>query len=292
MIRVTPSRPGLLATTAMAPLLWGTTYLVFRELLPRTHPLGVAAARSLGGGALLAAWAAVGSTHRDLLPTDLRSWVLGALNIAVFSGLLLVAAARLPGGSVATLAATQPLWAAMVAWPLLGQRPRPAVVLASIGGAFGVLLTVAQPQGVDRWGTSAALLAAASMAMGTVLLERWRDQTTAVSVTSRQLLAGGALLLPLALWLEGPLPRPDAAAAGGWLWLVPINTTLAVALWVRGARRLGSVATFLGLLSPVVAVLLDAVVTRHVPTSSQLLGLGLVAASTVLGLRPESNPKT
>ena len=50
------ARLGLVARTALAPALWGGTYALFTETLPTSHPLSVAAGRSLVGGLLLLAW--------------------------------------------------------------------------------------------------------------------------------------------------------------------------------------------------------------------------------------------
>ena len=107
----------LTVTTAVAPVLWGTTYLVTTELLPEGRPLLVAALRALPAGLLLLA-----VTRR--LPSGgwwWRSAVLGALNIGVFFALLFVAAYRLPGGVAATLGAVQPLVVAGLGAALLGQ---------------------------------------------------------------------------------------------------------------------------------------------------------------------------
>jgi probable blue pigment (indigoidine) exporter len=266
----------------VAPALWGCTYIVFRELLPHGHPLGVAAIRALAGALLLALWSRRG---RPRLPRATHVWVLGALNIAVFSGLLMFAATRLSGGHVATLASTQPLWAALWAWPLLGRRPARAVLLASVAASVGVwLLIAAHDARVDLGGVIAAIAAALSMAAGTVLLERWADRATPSETATDQLFIGGLLLLPVALVLEGPMPAPDPSALLGWLLLVPLGTSLAFALWVRGAQRLGPSAAFLGLASPVVAVAIDVVWMGTWTSTSQWAGSALVLGSTAVGI--------
>ncbi len=96
---------GLTAATALAPMVWGTTYAVTTKLLPPNHPLFAALLRSLPMGLL-----AVGVT--GVLPRGDWWWkiaVLGGLNIGTFLPLLFIAAERLPGGVAATLAAAQPL---------------------------------------------------------------------------------------------------------------------------------------------------------------------------------------
>jgi probable blue pigment (indigoidine) exporter len=91
--------------TALAPMIWGTTYVVTTELLPPNHPLMAAALRSLPIGMLLIVWS-------RKLPTGRWWWrilLLGSLNIGIFQALLFIAAYRLPGGVAATAGAIQPL---------------------------------------------------------------------------------------------------------------------------------------------------------------------------------------
>src|SRR5262245_24369296 len=108
-----------LVLTAMAPMLWGTSYIITTELLPEIRPLLVATMRALPIGLLLV------MSYR-VLPKGVwwwRSLVLGALNIGLFFALLLVATYRLSGGVTATMGAIQPLLVLLFSWPLFGQRP-------------------------------------------------------------------------------------------------------------------------------------------------------------------------
>lgn len=91
--------------TALAPISWGTTYVVTTEFLPPDRPLLVAAMRSLPIGILL-------TIGMRKLPQGDWWWriiVLGSLNIGLFQALLFVAAYRLPGGVAATAGSIQPL---------------------------------------------------------------------------------------------------------------------------------------------------------------------------------------
>ena len=89
----TDARPIALATAAVAPIVWGTTYAVTTELLPVGRPLLAGALRALPAGLVLLA---IGRR----LPEGVwwwRSAVLGTLNIGAFFALLFVAAGRLDG---------------------------------------------------------------------------------------------------------------------------------------------------------------------------------------------------
>ena len=240
--------------TALAPMVWGSTYLVTTEALPQGHPLTLAMLRALPAGLLLLA------LTRCLPP---RAWwprvlVLGALNFALFWALLFVAAYRLPGGVAATLGAMQAIMVLGLARGLLGTRIRPLALAAALAGVAGVALLVLGPDAaLDPVGIAAGLGGAAAMAGGTVLSRRWQPPVPALSFTAWQLAAGGLLLLPAALLLEPPLPPLDAANLAGIAWLGLVGAALTYWLWFRGVARLepGAVS-MLGMMSPVTAVTL------------------------------------
>ena len=164
-----PLNPTLL-TTILVPCIWGTTYIIFTQTLPVDHPLLVGALRALPAGLLLMALGP-GLPPRDkLLPLA----ALGLANIGIFFALLFVSAARLPGGLAATVGSTQPLIVGLLAWPLLNRRPGRGQIVAALAGLVGVALLVLDPHAKpDALGIIAGLASAASMATGTVLIERW-----------------------------------------------------------------------------------------------------------------------
>ena len=84
-------------TTALAPAIWGSTYIVTTELLPPDRPFTAALLRTIPAGLLLVLFC-------KRLP-ERREWgrlaALSALNIGFFQAFLFVAAYRLPGGLAA-----------------------------------------------------------------------------------------------------------------------------------------------------------------------------------------------
>lgn len=277
---VSPSA-RVVAATALAPCLWGTTYVVFTQTLPVDHPLLVAAVRALPAGILLMMLGAGLPPRGRLLPLAL----LGFANIGLFFALLFYAAARLPGGVAATLSSAQPLIVAFLAWPLLGRRPRPALVAAALCGIFGVALLVFDPKvSVDLPGAAAALASAVSMATGTVLIARWGRAGTPMQLAAWQLAFGGAILLPLALLIEGTPRLPSALNIGGLTYLILFGTALAYWLWVRGIGLLGPDTAFLGLLSPLVATLVGTLMLGEWLGPLQWLGIAVILGATLTGM--------
>lgn len=272
------SRDLLLA--ALAPIVWGTTYLVTTEALPPGRPLLAATLRALPVGLLLV----LVTRERPSGSWWWRSAVLGVLNIGAFFALLFVAAYRLPGGVAATAGAVQPLVVATLAAFLLGERLRARTVVAGIVGIVGVALLVLGPEAaLDPLGVAAALAGTVSMGTGVVLTKRWGRPTALLTATGWQLTAGGLLLLPLALVVEGGLPVLTATNLVGYAWLGAVGTGMAYVLWFRGIGRLPvSALTFLGLLSPLVATVLGWAVLGQALGRLQLLGMVLVVVAVVL----------
>jgi probable blue pigment (indigoidine) exporter len=269
----------ILAATAFAPLTWGTTYAVTTELLPPDKPFLAAAIRALPAGLLLLL-----ATRR--LPQGVWWWkasALGALNIGVFFALLFVAAHRLPGGAAATIGAVQPLLVAVMASRWIGERLTAAKIAAAAVGLAGVALLVLQSQArLDAVGVAAALGGAASMAGGLVLTKKW-GQPASLAVTSWQLTAGGLLLVPLALFAEGPLPAQlSGLNVAGYAYLSLAGTALAYALWFRGLQLLPAFsASLLGLLSPLVATATGWLVLHQQLSPGQTAGAVLILGTLV-----------
>lgn len=267
--------------TALAPMTWGTTYVVATELLPPHHPLLVAALRSLPIGILLTAWL-------RQLPQGIWWWrilLLGSLNIGIFQALLFVAAYRLPGGVAATAGAIQPLLVVLFSWIILNENPSKLSIGAAIAGFVGVGLLVLGPTArLDSIGVVAAIAGAATMGLGTVLVKRWKRPVSLLVFTAWQLAVGGIVLLPIALVIEGPITHLSTINLLGFVYLGLVGTGVAYTLWFRGIDKLkASAVSYLGLMSPVVATLIGFVLLHQTFTPIQLIGIALVLMSVLLG---------
>ena len=97
--------PDLLLT-ALAPLIWGSTYLVTTLFLPPERPFTAA--------------------------------LLGVLNIGLFQAMLFVAAYRLTGGLAAILTSTQTLMVLLLTWLVGGQMPPKAAWAWAAAGVAGI----------------------------------------------------------------------------------------------------------------------------------------------------------
>jgi len=275
---VLSNRTFLLVTTALAPALWGTTYLTTTLHLPEDRPLLAATLRALPAGILLLLLC----RRFPRAHWWWKSWVLGILNIAAFFALLFIGAYRLPGGVAAIVGGIQPLLVAILATKFLYERLTLRVVIASATGVFGVGLIVLRAQSrLDTIGIVAAFAGTISMSTGIILSKRWGQPAPPLATTAWQLTAGGLTLLVIMFAFEGlPLIPLTEQNILGYGYLSIVGTAFAYVLWFRGISVLpASTIAFLGLLSPVVAILLGWIVAGEISTPLQIVGIIVVLSS-------------
>lgn len=271
------SRTSDLLITALAPLVWGSTYVVTTELLPAGYPITVSALRTLPAGLMLLLLV-------RRLPHGEWWWksaLLGAFNFTIFQTMLFISAYRLPGGVAATVGAIQPLLVIVLARLFMSSPIRPLSIVAGLAGIAGVALLVLTPHArLDMTGILAGLAGAVSMAFGTVLSRHWQPPVSPLAVTAWQLTAGGVLLVPIALVFEPALPSLTPDNWAGLVWLGLVGGALAYIVWFRGIGRLGPTAVSpLGFLSPLMAVVLGWILLGQQLSALQITGMAVVLAS-------------
>lgn len=274
--------------TALAPAIWGTTYLV-TTILPPERPLLASVLRALPAGLVLLA-----ATRR--LPTGhwwWRSALLGMLNVGAFFPLLFFAAYRLPGGVAAIVGAIQPLIVAALSALVLRVGTPPLRLAAAVAGAGGVaLLTLTSAARLDPWGIAAMTTATGCMGTAIVLGKRWGGAVAPLRMAAWQLTAGGIVLLPLTLTVEGLPPALSGLNVLGYGYLTVVGGAISYGLWFRGVERLSATSvSLLGLGSPVVATLIGFLVLGQLLTGWQLVGFTLALGALVVGQLAGSRPR-
>jgi probable blue pigment (indigoidine) exporter len=280
-----------LALTAVAPIIWGSSYIVTTQFLPNLDPLTISLLRALPAGLLLL-----------LLVRQLPqgAWIgkmliLGALNFSIFWSLLFFAAYRLPGGVAAILGALQPFVVIFAARALLGAPIRVLSLFAVGLGGGGVALLILSPAAqLDTLGVVAGILGSASMGLGTVLSRKWQPPVSALTFTAWQLTAGGLLLLPFAPFATTDWTSLTLQNLIGLGYLGLIGAGLTYVIWLRGIKLLQpSAVSILGFLSPLSATVLGWLVLNETLSPLQGIGMVVVLASVFLGqyaLRPKPAP--
>ena len=172
--RIAPAGLMFLAITSVG---WGFNWPVTKYLLSELPPLTLRGTTGIIGALLLAGLALASSqslkVERHLWPRLMLAALLNVTGWMVLMGLALL---WLPASEAALIAYTMPVWASLIAWPVLGERPTVlrtiALVmafagLAAIMGGNGITATTEKLPGMVM-----ALCGAIGFALGTVLAKR------------------------------------------------------------------------------------------------------------------------
>lgn len=195
---------------AAVVLLWGVNWPIMKVGVAVIPPLWFAVLRTVIGAATL--FAVLAATGRFAWPTRHDLPVLasvGILQVAAFLALVNVALLHVDAGRSAVLAYTTPLWVGPGAIMLLGERPSALKLLGLLLGLGGIALLFS-PAAID-WGNPDVVfgnlllvLAAAGWAVAILHVRGGTWRLSPLQLLPWQLLVGQPLLIPLALWLEGP----------------------------------------------------------------------------------------
>ncbi|GAA2173870.1 EamA family transporter [Agrococcus versicolor] len=267
--------------TAIAPVSWGSMYVVTHQALPADAPIWGAALRALPAAIVLLLLV-------RRLPTGAwwwRSVVLGVLNVGAFFLLVYVAATLLPSSIAASVMAASPVVLMALAWPIARERPTPRLVLGAVVGIVGVLLVVTTAAGpVDVRGVLASVAALGMWSLGSVLAKRWHDGTPALRLTAWQLAAGALVLVPCAVLVEGAPPSVDAVGVAAYAYVALVATALAFVCWFAGIQHLPAGAVgIVGLLNPATGVLLGVAIGGERLSPLQCVGIALVMVAVAIG---------
>jgi probable blue pigment (indigoidine) exporter len=215
-----PSANRTLLLLVVLGLIWGSAYPVIRYgLVEGATPLTYAAVRYLFSAIAIAAVAAATRVPRPNARSLGLSGVIGLPIVGVYGLLLYVGEATTSGNLSAILIAVAPLLTALFALPILpGERLHRWGYLGLIVGFVGVAVLVAPPPGIvlasSVWGPVEVVGAAASFAIGSVILRRQRPEGETLWGVSVQFAVATAFLVALLPVLE---PHPALPLTDGVL---------------------------------------------------------------------------
>lgn len=272
-----PKNVFLTLTTALAPLIWGSTYLVTTEFLPNDRPFTAAVIRVLPAGIILLLYTRELPARKNFM----QIFLLAVLNIGFFQAMLFIAAYRLPGGIAAILGATQTI-IVLILSILIGKKTVSfGAWFAGFLGIIGVALLVLSPNAsFDMLGIISALLGALSMAMGIYFSKHWQNNLSVLAFTGWQLLLGGLCLLPFAIFFETLPEHFTAKNIVGYSYLCLFGAVISYGLFFRGVAKLPpAIVASLGLLSPICAFLLGWIFLGQSMSLKTFIGFILILIS-------------
>ncbi len=280
---------GCLLVTACG---WGCNWPATKLLLLQCPPLFARGVCGVVAGLALAALA-LSRGEALFVPRHLRWRLIRAavLNVTAWMGLTTVSLLWLHAGEAATLAYTMPVWAALLAWPVLGERlgPRRMLALALGLGGVAVLFTGSDlAMTTDRLpGVVAALAGALLFALGTVLSKRLPIDMAPTALTAWQVGLGCLPLLAAGCIFE----RPDLLHLPLFGWAALAYTAIAslglcYLAWFAALRRLSAGTAAIGtLLTPVIGVTASCIALGEPFALPQIAALALVVGGIVFAVR-------
>lgn len=254
---------GWLGITAFA---WGLNWPVMKALMADWPPYTVRIFAALAAVAMLLLIATI---QRDRLMPRRGQWgrlfLFGTLNIGAWSVVAPLSLFWLDAAEAAIIAYTMPVWATVLAWPVLGERPTLARIGGLVLGLSGVTLlmagTLADSGLAALWaklpGVAAILGTALMFATGAVLTKRFPVQMPPVPMVAWQIVFGTLPVWVIAFSFETlDLARVTAT---GWFclfYLGLIAQCVAYLAWFRALRALPAGLAAIGnLMVPVIGVL-------------------------------------
>jgi drug/metabolite transporter (DMT)-like permease len=275
-------------------LIWGSTYLGIELAGETIPPLFAVGTRFVAAGLLLTGVTLLrrGRGAFRVTRAELASAILVGALLPGANAVLFVAERHVPTGVAALIFGSVPLWLVLMRSGA-GDRP-PAVALAAVLAGFGGLALLVHPGGsAPLWSLLTVVGAAAMWATGSFLSSRLPLPRDALAATSLEMLAGGAILLPIgALAAHPDFGAISARSAFGWLYLVTFGSIVGYTayVWLLDNAPLGTVATY-AYVNPVVAIALGALVLHEHLTWRVGAGAAVVVACVAIVVRQESRPE-
>jgi drug/metabolite transporter (DMT)-like permease len=271
-------------------LVWGSTYLGIELTGETIPPLFAVSVRFLIAGGLMAGFAAWRRGPRVLRVSraELGASVLVGALLPGANALLFIAERHVPTGLSALIIGSVPLWVVLLR-TATGDRPRaPALAGVAVGFA-GLVLLVRPSGGAPLWSLLLVLCSAVMWATGSFLSGRLPLPRDAFAATALEMLAGGVILLPVALATTHPhVSQFSSRSIFGFVYLVTVGSLVGYTayVWLLDNAPIGRVATY-AYVNPVVAIALGALVLHE--SLSWTIGAGavLVLACVAIVVRYE-----
>ncbi|TKG61339.1 DMT family transporter [Prauserella endophytica] len=247
---------------------------------------------------VLGAWWAL--TRRRRLPAREVAVhaLVGLLSQGVYlSGVVWSAELGVPAGIAALIAALQPIAAAALAGPLLGERTSASQWLGLVLGLGGVALVVAgdlaRPGAAPALAYALPFLAMAGLVAATFTERRLPSELPLGDSLLIQSGASAVVFTAVAALTGGLTPPTDGSFWFAVAWVVVLSTFGGYGFYWLNVRR-GSVtrASTLLYLTPPTTMVLAFVMFGEQVTAGGLLGLGVCVVAVLLVLRSPRSPRS
>jgi drug/metabolite transporter (DMT)-like permease len=275
-------------------VIWGSTYLGIKLAGETIPPLFAAGTRFVAAGLLMGAFTARKRGFRALRvrPVELASAALVGLLLPGANAILFIAERHVATGLSALIIGSVPLWI-VVMRTATGDRPPPVALAGVVVGFGGLALLVRPGGGSPLWALLLVVCSSVLWATGSFISGRLPLPRDSFAATTYEMLAGGAVLLPIGIATTSPhFFAFSSRSIGGWFYLVTFGSLVGYTayVWLLDNAPIGTVSTY-AYVNPVVAIALGAIVLHETLTWTIGLGALLVLACVALVVTREAVPE-
>jgi drug/metabolite transporter (DMT)-like permease len=277
-------------------IVWGTNWPLFPYAVREISVWTFRSFAMVGAGSALLLFARMRGLSLQIPRQYWRTVVLASLlYLVVWNVCSTYAAVLIPSGQAAVLGFTMPLWGALIAWAVLGERLSPRLLLAVVLGGAGVTLLMVpsfKAYAAAPLGLAVGLLSAIGWAIGTLILKRGKVMVPVLVLTGWQLLLGAVPISIVAVILgDGHwfMPSWQSIAVISWITLIPM--CIGNVCWFAIVGLLpANIAGLSSVMVPVVAMVSGAVINGEPLGPLQMVSMATCVAALVLALGQKTVP--
>ena len=271
-------------------IIWGSTYLAMRiGVMPSNGfpPFWLGGTRLLTAGIILFLYCRFRGYTIQLGKKDFMVAMLaGAFLWVGGHGIVLWCVQYVDSGYCALFAASTPIFAALIQSIIEKKIPSFLLIFSLLTAFLGIFCLSAQEikEPASLVYTLILLSAPIFWALGAMLIEHYPLKVNSLVNSAYQQMAGALGLLLLALALGEPLPQPNAAAWGAWVYLLIFGSLIAYTSFIIIFKTLPmSIAMTYAYVNPVIALFLGWLILSE-PIGASTIGGTLLILSGVAGI--------
>ena len=267
-------------------LIWGYNWVVMKNALHFAGPFDFAALRTILGALCL--FIVMLILKKPFKIQEIPSLiVLGLLQTAGFTGLLVWALVEGGAGKTAVLTYTMPFWTMLLAWPLLGEKLHGWQWPAAFFSLMGILFILDPLHlGTDVFSMILAIVSGISWALAVILAKKLQARSPnldLISLTAWQMLFGSIPIVVLAFMTHTTSIEWNSYFIGALVYNAVFGNAIAWLLWLYALRHLSAgIATMTTTVCPVIAVIASSIELHEAIKSFEFLGMSFIGISLLM----------
>ena len=267
-------------------LIWGYNWVVMKNALHFSGPYDFAALRTILGALCLFIVMLILKKPFKIQEIP-RLIVLGLLQTAGFTGLLVWALVEGGAGKTAVLTYTMPFWTMLLAWPLLGEKLKGWQWPAALFSLMGILFILDPLHlGTDVFSMFLAIVSGISWALAVILAKKLQARSPhldLISLTAWQMLFGSIPIVVLAFMTHSAPIEWNGYFIGALIYNSVFGNAIAWLLWLYALRHLSAgIATMTTTVCPVIAVIASSIELHETIKPFEFLGMFFIGVSLLM----------